>query len=175
MPKIDFDSDSAPFSGSILPTIEDVAALGDRVEKEIVDPIPRIDPNRATTVQRLLLPVTLCLVAGVGVGFHLIAQPTPAAQGAPPPQIRFFSPAEIPTTGARDIRIITREVDSALADMALRASSSARVTVVFQKDRPVSEKNKLLAAKVTLYPVGESTITSQGVLLDGLRWFSLKP
>jgi len=175
MPKIDFDSDSAPFSGSVLPTIEDVAALGDRLEKEVVDPIPRIDPARASTVQKLLLPVALCLAAAVAISLHILLPSPGQEDSADLANPAYLDPSEVPTSGVRDMRIIAKVVSPEIAELALRSASSAQVTLVFPKGREIPDKKKLAAAKVTLYPVNESVIASEGVLLDGLRWLSFKP
>jgi hypothetical protein len=180
MPKIDFDSDSAPFSGAVLPTIEDVAALGDRLEKEVVDPIPRIDPARATTVQRMVLPFTFALVAVVAVALHLTvpsASPADSADSVEASESVVVQPENIPLEGARDVRVIALSPTTRDMELALRATRTARVTVVYSKDSPPSPASlaALTAARVTLYPAPPSMIPSEGALLDGLRWFPLRP
>jgi hypothetical protein len=180
MPKIDFDSDSAPFSGAVLPTIEDVAALGDRLEKEVVDPIPRIDPARATTVQRMVLPFTFALVAVVAVALHLTvpsASPADSADSVEASESVVVQPENIPLEGARDVRVIALSPTTRDMELALRATRTARVTVVYSNDSPPSPASlaALTAARVTLYPAPASMIPSEGALLDGLRWFPLRP
>lgn len=177
MPKIDFDSDSAPFSGAVLPTIEDVAALGDRLEKEVVDPVPRMDPARATTVQRMVLPFTFILVAAAAVVLHLAlpseppAPPDDSASPAPPS----VPPELIPLEGVRDLRVIVLVPSERDVDLALRGARSARVTIVHSKEAPVPRRETLAAARVSFYPVPASMVPSEGALLDGLRWYPLRP
>lgn len=179
MPKIDFDSDSAPFSGAVLPTIEDVAALGDRLEKEVVDPVPRIDPARATTVQRMVLPFTFILVAVVAVLLHLAlpdGSPSSGTGHGPGPSAPVpVAPELIPLEGVRDLRVIVLSPTDRDAELALRAARSARVTMVHSKDAPVPRREALAAARVSLYPVQPSMVPSEGALLDGLRWYPLRP
>ncbi len=180
MPKIDFESDSAPFSGAVLPTIEDVAALGDRVEREIVDPVPRIDPTRASTVQKLVLPFALFLTAGVAVMLHLAAPSAlldAADESAAGPPISILPATDIPLGGVKDVRVVALSISPEVAELALRAARTARVTLVVSRESGTSPalQQSLASAKVTLYPVPPSMVVSQGVLLDGLRWYPLTP
>lgn len=178
MSKIDFDSDTAPFSGSVLPTIEDVAALGDRLEKEVIDPRPRIDPARATTVQRMVLPFTFILTAAAAILLH-IALPgnlEPRDQETAPRQASASVPREsIPLEGVRDVRVIVLSPTEQDATLALRAARTARVTIVHSKDSAVPRRDALAAARVSFYPVSPPMIPSEGALLDGLRWYPLDP
>lgn len=176
MPKIDFDSDSAPFSGAVLPTIEDVAALGDRLEKEVIDPSPRIDPSRASTVQKMLLPFVFVVVAATATVLHL-AFPSDAGQSARSPEV---PPSEIPFEGSRDVRIVVRAPSPESVAVALRAAQHLRrgsVTLVFSKESTLdpNDRKSLESAAVALYPVPGKMVASEGVLLDGLRWFPLTP
>lgn len=176
MPKIDFNSDSAPFSGAVLPTIEDVAALGDRLEKEVVDPIPRIDPARATTVQRMVLPFTFILAASVAVLLHLVLPDSSGSESSTsPPDSSPVPPELIPLEGVRDLRVIALAPTDRDIDLALRGAKTSRVTVVHSKSSVVPRREALAAARISLYPVQPSMVPSEGALLDGLRWYPLRP
>lgn len=168
MAKIDFDSDSAPFSGSVLPTIDDVAALAVTEGRTEIEPNPRAGEGWARKSQAMLLPVAIILGAIVLGFFHMMSVAQNPDSGE---QVTF---QKIPAGNAKDVRVIQRvpERDSVLFCSSL--AKDGKKVVFFH------EKNSKLDPSwptdgVDFYGVSGSAIGAEGVLLDGYRWYPLPP
>lgn len=164
MAKIDFDSDGAPFSGAVLPTIEDVAALATDDGKEEIPPKSRLGEGGARKAQITLLPASLVLGALMLGTLHFF-------RGAEDDGGVEY--AQIPATEAKDIRVIQARPSEDALQFARAVFKDTGRQVVFFVDKD-AEKPEVTEG-VVFYQVPAENLPSDGVLLDGYRWYPLDP
>lgn len=166
MAKIDFDSDSAPFTGSVLPTIEDVAMLSVDDGKYEVSHEKRSPEQKAAKVQSLLLPATI-FFGVVALSFFYATN-----LGSPARIETDFN--SIPFDKARDIRIVEKTPSEAALNISAALVKQGRKVVFFHENQSVPSKS-VEAEGVDFYPVPSESLGENGILLDGYKWFPLPP
>lgn len=168
MAKIDFDSDSAPFTGSVLPTIEDVAMLSADDGKYEVAHEKRSSEQKSDKVQLFLLPFVIFMGGVVLAFFYVVglSSPQPVSQGG-------FG--KIPVEQARDIRVIDNNPREESLVFALKLARQGRKVVFFHSAKNPPKQSKEDLAGIDFYPVPDGSLGGNGVLLDGYKWFPLSP
>lgn len=169
MAKIDFDSDSAPFTGSVLPTIEDVALLSSDDGRYEIGHEKRSDEKTANKAQALLLPMTILVGGLVLVGFYLSSMTTSPQGGG---DMGF---SDIPFDGAKDIRIIESDPSDEVIEFAQSLVEKGNKVAFFYSKKNTLEKDKIQESGIGFYPVPDGALGGNGVLLDGYKWFPLPP
>lgn len=178
MGKIDFDADSAPFSGSIMPTIEDVAALVETEGRVEVEAAERAGEAAARKTQAILMPTLLLVGLFILGGMHFWKQ----SGGTPKIQKEektgsVFALSNIPYQTARDVRFIDRVPSGDTVDYILRMGAIGyKIILVYNKDLYAPDPRlQREGSGITLYPVAGGALPGDGVLLDGLRWYPIAP
>jgi hypothetical protein len=169
MAKIDFDSDSAPFTGAVLPTIEDVALLASDDGKYEIEPHKRSSAEKANKIQAFLLPVVVLSGLLILVFFHtgyIIRDES--GRGV----IVGFD--QIPVDKAGDIRIVQGKPNAETVGFARKLVESGRKVVFFySKDNDLNDEFRTFG--IDFYPVPTDSLEENGVLLDGYKWYRLAP
>jgi hypothetical protein len=170
MAKIDFDSDGAPFSGAILPTIEDVAALAGDEGREEIEAGARISEEGGRRSKSILLPVNLILgIAALGF-LHIFGGVW--ENGHDDVRIAY---SDIPIDDAKDLRIVQRKPSKGPLDFAEAAARRTGRQVAFFCDKDQVPSELKPGEGVVLYRVSEEKLGGEGILLDGYRWYPLPP
>lgn len=174
MAKIDFDSDNAPFSGAVLPTIEDVAALAHDDGREDISPKGRGDGGVSRKAQSILLPVNLILGL-VALGFfHFFTKLSTDADSGRSKGVDF---SEIPFDQARDVRFVEKAPKSETVEIAndLSKGDGKRIVFFYEKGQELPGNAQKKGSGVEFFGAEGGTLHSEGILLDGYRWFPLPP
>jgi hypothetical protein len=171
MAKIDFDSDGAPFSGAILPTIEDVAALAADDGKEEVEAGARTSEEGGRRSRSILLPVNLILGL-VTLGFLHVFLGQGSVDSAGTGGTAY---PDISLEGVKDLRVIQRKPSEEALGFAAEGARKTGKDVAFFCDKDLVPSDLKLKDGVLLYRVPEDKLGSDGILLDGYRWYPLPP
>lgn len=168
MAKIDFDSDSAPFTGSVLPTIEDVAMLSEDEGKYEVFPKKRSEEPKADKVQLFLLPAVI-FVGGLVLAFFYVAGLSDKI-----PSLN-MDLQNIPLDQARDIRVVENSPRKASLEFAQSLVQQGKKVVFFHGKSHPPGKVGVGTEGIDFYPVPDGALGEDGVLLDGYKWYPLSP
>lgn len=165
MAKIDFEPDSAPLSGAITPTIDDISRLSEATDR-VVWRSPTV--SAPAGAQRKVLGLSLLSGIIIYVATTLLLPGVVKSRASAPvgvssePQLMSASTvyAVLKSPQPADYKKLNEAADNGVGVTLICPSAGAN-------------PNGAPAAKFQQFAADETLIVSEGFLLDGFRWFPL--
>jgi len=165
MAKIDFEPNTAPLSGAITPTIDDISRLTESTDR-IVWRSPTTVAADGALAKPLLLPPIIGVV--LLIGWAVLNGVTHSPSAAPRVPVGVL--AEPPFDSASSVYAVLKSPSAAdYSKLNKAVDSGVAVTLVC----PAATANPAGSepAKFQQFAADETLIVSEGFLLDGFRWF----